>query len=398
MCIRDSINAEYMGKDLMENVMLKCIVHDALNELVCDHCKAFVCTQCLTEHIHPGKAPKFIHILKYAPENILPKIDSIVAEIQKKSAGIEEDAHETIKALSMIIKKLNDIVDGHGTRIKHLKSVVGRLSSYGKMKLREDFGSSIASGIKADKEKLEQAIKDQNIRTAAQLTLKVESELALNEKQESAVSLVKKMEVALTTMDNLEIYKEATNLVTLLLNKFHSLRFAPFESEWTIDKQYISTKMSVSEDGLTYHPTVSNGYPAIIGTISTEIGQFAYRVIPESLCCNGKEGFGIIDKKKYLAAVGADPVTPTVYDSMIGFCYNQDVKNMKVEQSSVMQMGAKYYVKVDMQELKCTITGPGLHLVAELESGVAYAPCFSVGCTSNRLKIKPLSSFEEETE
>ena len=162
--------------------------------------------------------------------------------------------------------------------------------------------------------------------------------------------------------------------------------------------QTCALQMSLSEDGLTYGNTATNGYPAIIGTLPFDSSLYAFEVIPTSLDCKGKEGFGIISKDDYLNAYESDKATPTVYNSMIGLMYRQEAKNMDVKEIRDMEMGSKYYVRVNIPELYVTIEGPGTKLKAELKSGIVYYPCFSCGCSNNKLKIRPLEYFEEGME
>ena len=89
-------------------------------------------------------------------------------------------------------------------------------------------------------------------------------------------------------------------------------------------------------------------------------------------------------------AYESDKATPTVYNSMIGLMYRQEAKNMDVKEIRDMEMGSKYYVRVNIPELYVTIEGPGTKLKAELKSGIVYYPCFSCGCSNNKLKIRPL--------
>eukprot|EP00831_Metopus_contortus_P061955 TRINITY_DN5388_c0_g1_i1.p1 TRINITY_DN5388_c0_g1~~TRINITY_DN5388_c0_g1_i1.p1 ORF type:complete len:213 (-),score=30.27 TRINITY_DN5388_c0_g1_i1:38-676(-) len=192
-----------------------------------------------------------------------------------------------------------------------------------------------------------------------------------------------------------KMYDEAMRAGQNLLTKCQSLRLVQYHSKWVLEKAYISHKMKLSEDDLTYQPTVSNGYPAIIANFAADSGLFAYEVIPTNLCCNGKEGFGIIERDKYLAAKVADPVTPTVHSHMIGLFHPNEARKMEVEHITNIISGAKYIVKCNLIDHILTITGPGILLSANLDPGIFYTPCFSCGCTRNRLKVRPLLSFDE---
>ena len=64
-----------------------------------------------------------------------------------------------------------------------------------------------------------------------------------------------------------------------------------------------------------------------------------------------------------------------------------------------MEMDAKYTVKVDMTDLTMTIKGPETLLTAFKawhciliisKNERKYVPCFSLGCSANKLTIKPL--------
>jgi hypothetical protein len=291
--------------------------------------------------------------------------------------------------------KLKEVTDMHTQTAGYLKSIVSELGSYSKQQVKGSHIDNLKNGLKADKERIEKAIKEKKTKELLKLSQKIDEEVRLASNGETISSLVTRLQKAMEKLEKVDNLKGTLMAAKQLSTKCRLLKMVGYNGDWKLDRKYVSTKMSLSEDGLTYGNTASNGYPAIIGDVPFDSGLYGYEVIPTSLDCTGKEGFGIIELDKYVAAHAADNATPTAYDGMIGFLYRNEAKNMTVERSSDMQMGSKYYVRVSMIDLTCTITGPSLSLRAELKPGVVYVPCFSLGCSSNKLQIRPLTDFDE---
>jgi hypothetical protein len=381
--------------DKMQSGSLTCLRHDKLNELLCTECKTYLCPECITDHVTDGHVAKYIHVLQYSPVNTLPKIDQLLAAAKGREEAVNAEAKELNTALQVFAPKFVEAVAQHAKAIEQLQTLTTQLQVYAGMKKQESYIEGVRTGLTNDKKALGEAIKAKDSQAALRIAQKVEAEELLAKQQETAQTVISRLDHVLDSISDIKGYQTLLNAANTVVAKCQFLRLVQYTQEWKCDRQYFSTKMFLSEDGLTFGNTASSGYPAIIGDVPFEHGLFAYEVIPSHLECAGKEGFGIIEREKYMAAVAADRTTPTVHDSMIGFLYKTDAKNMTAVRVGEMQLEAKYYVWVNLNELTLIIKGPGVHLTAELKAGVVYYPCFSCGCSSNRLKIRPLASYDE---
>ncbi len=379
----------------MEPSTLMCMKHDRENEILCETCHTFICPECVTEHGTDGHPAKYVHIMKYAPTAILPKIDSLVDAAKAKEKTINDEAIQLVDSLQTFIPKLVELVKVHTQSAAVLKSLASQLKTYGQQKPEAVFHDKVVAGLNSEKKRLQQVLKEKNVREVLKLAQRIESEAAITEKQETPHAIMEKIYKAIEPLQDVKIYQPLISSLEMAIAKCHFLRLVHYIKDWKCDRQYFSSKMYLSEDGLTFGNTASSGYPGIIGDTPFDTGLYAYEVIPTHLECSGKEGFGIIERDKYVSVFNSDRNTPTVYDHMIGYLYKNVAKNMTVERMADMRMDDKYYVRVNMVELVMTITGPGVSLRADLKPGVVYVPCFSCGCSSNRLKIRPLDSFDE---
>ena len=372
--------------------------HDRENEILCETCHTYICPECVTDHASDGHAPKFIHVLKYAPTNVLPKIDGLIESAKLREKTINEEATQLVDALQEFLPKLSELVKIHAQSAAVLKSLASQLKTYGQQKPEGVFHEKVISGLESEKKRLEQMVKAKNVKEALKLTQRIESEALITKSQETPKTIMERIYKAIEPLQDAKFYQPLINSLELAVAKCHFFRLVHYVRDWKCDRQYFSSKMFLSEDCLTYGNTASSGYPAIIGDIPFDCALYAYEAIPVHLECTSKEGFGIIERDKYLSIFNADKATPTAHEHMIGFMYKNVAKGMTVEKMVDMKMDEKYYVRVNMIELYMTITGPGLSLRAELKPGVVYAPCFSCGCSSNRIKIRPLESFDEFSE
>ena len=378
----------------MEVPQLMCKTHNRMNEIYCKNCNRYICPKCISDHPANGHDPKYVHILHYSPVGIIPKIDSLISS--SKGSGKKNDAEilEIGESLKSVVPKLADFLSVREAKCQGLLRLLKTLKSYANQDAKPVSSTSSSDNLAADKKELEKAIASRNSNLAMKLMLKIENAQGGASSSESVSGIAKKMEEELRSLEDTRSFDAAAAAIGLLLAKCQSLGITQTCSDWICDRKYLSTKMSLSEDGLTFGNTASNGYPSIIGSVPfTDGGMYAFEVTPHNLDCTGKEGFGIIEKSKYMAAYSSDNTTPTVRDDIIGFMHSTEAKNIRSEKMSSMQSDAKYYVQVNMVEYIVTITGPGLLLKGDLKTGMEYYPCFSLGCKNNLIYIKPLPDY-----
>lgn len=374
----------------------KCIHHEKPNELYCKTCKNYICAECISNHMTECTSPQYLHVFHYSPEIAMPLLDNMLKEIcAGTDSEINVDAMEFISNLSTIVPTLKEAISLHAQSVNHLKNLVNQIEQFLAPLQQQSFVDRIRMGLTADKKRLEQALKSKDLQTVISITRKVEAESVISGGGKKDKELIGKVKSTLSSLSDLKAYKELIAVTQLLICKCEHLRLNQCIGNWKCDKKYVSTKMTLSEDGLTYGNQAGSGYPSIIGDVPFEYGMFAFEVTPSGLCCNGKEGFGIIDLEKYKAAHAADNTTPVTHDNMIGLLYNNVAKNMTVVANSEMRMNEKHVVKVDLVNLKMTIKGTGCSLKADLQPNVTYVPVFSLGCRNNKLIIKPLESFDD---
>eukprot|EP01022_Parablepharisma_sp_SALTPOND_P023169 TRINITY_DN480_c0_g2_i2.p2 TRINITY_DN480_c0_g2~~TRINITY_DN480_c0_g2_i2.p2 ORF type:complete len:501 (-),score=38.85 TRINITY_DN480_c0_g2_i2:993-2495(-) len=384
----------YIG-NLMELQVTNCLRHNRTNEMFCQTCHRYICTECLSDHDADGHEGEYVHILKYSPEKILPVIDSLIKSSGERQKAAENDSAEIVILLQNSLPKLLGIVEAHSRRIEDLKNTLSRLKKFSKTNLKAASAANVMKGIELDRERLEKAIKEKKTEEALKLSLKTEAEAELSKSHQSISVLVENFQKAMENLEKNGGYEHVSEAVGKMVTKCNSLRLVQYVNDWKCDRNYLTHKMYLSADGLTFGNTASSGYPAIIGNVPFDTSLYAFEVIPSSLDCSGNEGFGIIEKEAYLNAHRNDPTTPTVYNDMIGFLYPNHAKNMTAIRMSDMEMDRKYYIKVNMIELAMILFGPGVLFKASLEPNKVYYPCFSCGCSNNRLKIRPLDSFDE---
>ena len=68
-----------------------CEKHKMNNEIVCNSCQRFICSQCLLEHCLHNEEGNFVHIFDYAKANIFPIFDNKLNSIENEKSAIEKD-------------------------------------------------------------------------------------------------------------------------------------------------------------------------------------------------------------------------------------------------------------------------------------------------------------------
>lgn len=374
----------------------KCISHDRATEIYCKTCKTYICPECLTNHMTDGHKPDLIHIMRYAPEVALPILDHLLKDISGKDSEMNLDATEFVATLSSIVPLIKEAVSSHAASVNQLKSLVNQIEMYVAPLKQQPFVDRIRKGLSADKKRLEEALKKKDIQTVVTLTKKIEAEGQVAGGSEKDKALVSKIKTSIGSLSDLKTYKDLISAIQMLAFKCQHLRLNACITDWKCDRKYLTSKMTLSEDGLTYGNQAGNGYPAIIGDTPFDSGVLAYEAQPSGLCCTGKEGFGIIELNKYLSRWAADNVTPLAHDDMIGILYSNTAKNMTVVSGSDCRNNEKYIVRADMNTLTLTIKGPGCNCKATLKPDTQYVPVFSCGCRNNKIIIKPLEILDDE--
>jgi len=379
----------------MELVSITCVRHQALNSMYCKVCKEYLCPECITDHGTELHKPEYMHITQYAPAYVLPKVQKLIEAIPEETKDTDKEIEELKEGLEELLPELNEIVKFHETGLKYLKQIATTLGCSPHQRKKEKYSDNIKKGLDLDKALLEKMIKGKNIKGTLKIVQKIDEVAELYKKKTPIINLLTEFQKDIEILKKRDILKNISNITGIIGTKYRLLKATRYNKDWKCDRKYLTTKMTLSEDGLVYGNSTSSGYPAIIGDVSFNDGLYAFEVIPEGLDCTGKEGFGIIEHDLYLSAFETDPVTPTVHDKMIGFLYKRQAQNMTAVNITDMALGAKYYVKVNMVELTMEITGPGVLLTTKLKPDTSYVPCFSCGCTSNKLRIRPLDEYEE---
>ena len=372
----------------------KCIRHDKATEIYCKTCKAYICPECVTDHGEDGHKPEFLHVFDYSQAVASPLLDNLLKDISGKDSEMNFDATEFVFMLGTVVPQIKETVMAHATSVQTLKALVGQIEQYVAPLKQQPFVDRIRKGLTADKKRLEEALKKKDVQTVVTLSKKIEAEGQISGGAEMDKELIAKIKSSITSLTDLKTYKELTQAIQLLAYKCQHLRLNQNVSDWKCDKKYLTTKMTLSEDGLTYGNQAGNGYPGIIGDMPVDSGILAFEVTPSGLCCSGKEGFGIIEFEKYKAKFAADSTTPTIHDDMIGLQHNNVAKNMTVVSGSELRNNEKYVVKADLTNCKMTIKGPGCHIKADLKPETVYVPCFSCGCRNNKFIIKPADAYD----
>lgn len=373
-----------------------CLKHSYMNEIYCTVCKTFLCPECISEHGKGTHTAKYVHAIDFSKDETVKQIDKLTEEAKGKDHLIQAESTEIIEKLQTIVPKFDSLVEMHIKQTKMLKMLALQLNTFSKSKQKGSFVENICSELGNEKKRLIAAQTNKNIAEVVKIANKIERETKLVTSSETVSSMIGKMEKALAELEKAEVYKPSFEAASSIATKCGQLKLVQYQNNWKIDRQYFSSKMFLSEDNLTFGNTASSGYPGIIGDLPFDFGLFAFEVIPTSLECTGREGFGIIERDRYLAIWNSDKSTPEVSNDIIGFLYRNEAKNMHAERMADMVMGSKYYVRVNMMDHKVKITGPGLLLTADLKPDVIYVPCLSCGCSSNRIKIRPLSEFDED--
>ena len=319
-------------------------------------------------------------------------IDHLLKDLNGKDNELNLNATEFASSLGTVAPIIKDTVTTYAENVSLLKLLTSQIQTYTSPIKQQVYSERIRNGLTSDKKKLEEALKAKDLRTVLTITKKIESEDRIIGGTDKDKKIVAQIKQSLRKLEDIKIYKELIDSAEMLSLKCQNMSISQNVFNWKCDKTYLTSKMTLSEDGLTYGNQAGNGYPAIIGDTPIETGILAYEVIPEALCCSGKEGFGIIELERYKEKFASDSVTPTAYDEMHGFFYGDVAKNMSEVSGSEFKNGTTYRVVTNLLTCTMSITGPGCKLKTHLKPDTFYVPCFSCGCRNNKIIIKPIEA------
>ena len=306
----------------------KCLTHDKGLEIYCEGCKTYICVECLSTHDDTCLSSKYVHLFKHTEEAALPKIDKMLEEMTASDSEVAMEANALLGGLSEIIPQLKHVIVEHHQSSQTLKSLTTQLESKTAPMKHQPISEQLRMGLTADKKRLENALKEDDMQTVITLTKRIIGESEISEKSDIEKPAIQKIKSRIASIDYMKTYKELIDCLTQLSTKCQRLRLGGCVTNWKCDARYVSRKLSLTPDGLTLGNTASDGYPGIIGDTPIDAGMCIFEVIPSGLNCTGKEGFGIIELDKYKSIQAANPETPTVHEQMIGFMYSNEAKNM----------------------------------------------------------------------
>eukprot|EP00826_Nyctotherus_ovalis_P056444 TRINITY_DN7618_c0_g2_i2.p1 TRINITY_DN7618_c0_g2~~TRINITY_DN7618_c0_g2_i2.p1 ORF type:complete len:295 (+),score=84.22 TRINITY_DN7618_c0_g2_i2:123-1007(+) len=280
--------------DGIRPIVFRCLVHRRTNEIYCTVCDTYLCPECVSFHNTPTHKPRYVHALQYAKTHTLSKLDLLGKSTG--AFGIEKEVE-----ISAFFSELRKILPSTSLSIKHLlqkisqlKLLIRNLKSYVSQREGEVTQENIVNELNVEKKRLEGLKKSKNTLELIRLIQKTEEEVKLSTEQEKAKDLVDKLKLTMAPMEDLKMYNDLTSTAFILSTKCNIYRFEEPVKEWKCDRKYFSSKMLLSDDGLTFGNTASNGYPAIIGDTPFDSGLYSYEVVPLGLDCSGKEGFGTV--------------------------------------------------------------------------------------------------------
>lgn len=373
----------------------KCVSHDRVTELYCSSCKRYLCPECVTAHEDDGHSSALIHVLDYAPKIAVPMLQKLIERTDEEDSKVNLKVVEFVSSMNGFLPRLKEELKSRVEAVNVIQKLAHQMENYTVPVKQQLLVDRIRNGLTADKKKLEEALESKNLEAAVNLTMKIEAENKTTGGATKEISLINNVKSAISALSDIHIYKQILDSLQMLSFKCQHFRLNQCIIDWCCDRKYLSSKMTLSEDGLTYGNQAGSGYPAIIGNTPFDSGVVAFEVTPSSLCCKGKEGFGIIELSKYLARHAADNATPVAYEDMLGLFYGGTFRGVNAVSGSVMKNNATYVVKADMPKLELSVTGPDCKLVGSLKPGTKYVPCFSCGCRANKLVIKPIEVYNE---
>jgi len=373
----------------------QCLIHERVTELYCTSCKQYLCPECVSKHGIDGHEVSLVHVLDYAPEKSMALLNQLIEKADKKESETNLRVTEFISTINNFLPELKGNLKPRMESINLLQSLTQQMENYTIPAKQQLFVDRMRQGLTTDKKRLEEALLKKDLQTVVSLTIKIEAEGKTSGGEAKDKVMINNMKKAILGLNDLEIYKSILNSLQTLNFKCQYLRLNQSITEWRCDRKYLSAKMTLSEDGLTFGNQAGNGYPGIIGDTPFNSGILAFEVRPSGLCCKEKEGFGIIELDKYKAKFAADSVTPIVHDEMIGIFYDGIPKRMTALGLSVLKNNEAYIVRADMSALELTITGPNCKVKASLKPDTTYVPCFSCGCRANKMVIKPIEAYDE---
>eukprot|EP00826_Nyctotherus_ovalis_P063549 TRINITY_DN9321_c0_g9_i1.p1 TRINITY_DN9321_c0_g9~~TRINITY_DN9321_c0_g9_i1.p1 ORF type:complete len:376 (-),score=81.74 TRINITY_DN9321_c0_g9_i1:141-1268(-) len=375
----------------MSNIW-NCPVHNRVAELYCKACRHHLCPQCVTAHSIDCYKPSLIHVLDYAPRTIIPALDRLIEKAGEKDSRTNEKVLEFVTKMRSFVPKVKEELKSRMDDVAVTKGLVQQMEKYSAPDNQLLFVDRIRQGLTADKKQLEDALKKRDLLTAARLTMKIEAEEKTSGDEIKDKALISKVKKSVSRLEDLGIYASILSSLQKLNTKCQHLKLNCAITKWQCNRNYLSPKTTLSDDGLILGNKAGNGYPGTIGDVPFEMGVMAFEVTPSGLCCKGKEGFGIIELSKFKARYEHDKSAPVVYEDMIGLLYDNVARNMTVVDGSTLKNNEKYLVKADMYMLKMTITGPNCSIKADLKADTLYVPCFSCGCRFNKMVIRPVEA------
>eukprot|EP00826_Nyctotherus_ovalis_P009675 TRINITY_DN12560_c0_g1_i5.p1 TRINITY_DN12560_c0_g1~~TRINITY_DN12560_c0_g1_i5.p1 ORF type:complete len:326 (-),score=65.37 TRINITY_DN12560_c0_g1_i5:98-1075(-) len=323
----------------------------------------------------------------------IPTLEKLIERTGEEDSKVNLRVVEFVSNMNGFLPKLKEELKSRMEAVSVIQKLVRQMENYA-VPVKQQLVDRIRNGLTTDKKKLEEALESRNLEKVVSLTMKIEAENKTTGVTKE-ISLVSNVKSTISALTDIHIYKQILDSLQMLSFKCQHLRLSQCIVDWCCDRKYLSNKMVLSEDGLTYGNQVGHGYPAIIGNTPFDSGIMAFEVTPFSLCCKGKEGFGIIELSKYLTKYAADNVTPTAYEEMLGLFYNGIHRGVNAVSGCLMKNNATYVVKADMSKLELSITGPDCKLIGSLKADTKYVPCFSCGCRANKLVIKPIEAYNE---
>ncbi len=382
----------------MVSIGTECAAHTREYEIVCKSCGSYLCPECITDHGAGCAKPKYVHVLHYAADKSMSKLDELMkyASSARKQQDKEfQEALPLLKEVGTLTSSTSQSYDKIVTRIQKLVSTLLSLDL-----------SSVHSGkagtvdlLRKFRTAIELDIKKRHTAGVMRTTMIVEKISETLAMEGRSASLLECLHGSTKVLKDAEQQAALASFSSgCLLGKLRLMGMAPYIKDWKFN--VLPETCFKSEDGLQIMCNVErNDMKFAVGDTPISSGFMDFDVRINNFSSNEHEGFGIIDSDKYqqIIKAGSTDAANKIQKSLIGYMHKNRPRNMRSMTGKKIRSGRIRFfrVRVNMQDFTMKMSGEGLELQADLMPGTEYVPCVIMAHKGSQITFTPLEEHEE---
>lgn len=383
----------------MELDTTQCGLHNAILEIYCKSCHAYLCPKCIIIHATICGSPNYCHIIDYVNTEIMQKIDKII--VKHGNATKEEKSQitpEIIEEINGLSTKCEILSESFASNINTIENLLTKLKGlFGKKKIADiNYLENLMLSIEQSREKINCSIKKDKTKDLLRNIIMLENFANQLVAEKQTIHIPSLLGTSIEKLKEISLNpKKAQEDLINLKSVMFTQGIIPFICDWKFDEKLLPDNLVLDAAKLYVRCKNRKTINYAVGDTPISEGKMAFELVGEFK--QDGDGFGIIEKEMILGKKdkNTEKLNPDIQKHLIGMVHKNEIKNIQAIKNTLLVHDKTYKVYVDMINFEIEIWSKLFHLKGTLIPGKSYVPIVICGGNKSQFTVKPIQELTE---